>query len=95
MNNRMLLRIGAFLLFSIMFAWAIRSRHKRDRCDSGAETNGQRYLPFLSPLLLPGFLVGLTILATPYYGSVKVWNRFLRSVSGFFCMSACITWYCF
>ena len=68
MNNHTLLRFGAFFLLSLVFAWAIRSRYKRDRRGIGTETNGQRYLPFLSPLLLPGFLVGLTIVATPYYG---------------------------
>ena len=84
MNNHTLLRFGAFFLLSIVFAWAIRSRHKRDRCDSGAETNGQRYLPFLSPLLLPGFLVGLTIVATPYYGFRESLEQVLALSFGIF-----------
>lgn len=84
MTNHLLFRAGIFSLVSILFAWVLFSRSRRDRRGVKDESDGQRYLPFLTTALLPAFLVGLTIVAIPYYGILGTLEQVLALSFGIF-----------
>ena len=84
MTKYFLFRVGMFSLVSILLAWVLFSRTRRDKAMVQGEGSGQRYLPFLSTLLLPGFFIGLTVVAAPYYGLWESLEQVLALSFGIF-----------
>lgn len=55
-------------LMALVFAWVVFSRYDDEIGTEVSENSHQRYLPYIPATLLPGFLLGITILCSIYYG---------------------------
>ena len=55
-------------LMALVFGWVVFSRYDDEIGTEVSESERQRYLPYIPGALLPGFLLGITILGYIYYG---------------------------
>lgn len=55
-------------VMALVFAWVVFSRYDNEIGTEVSESDRQRYLPYIPGALLPGFLLGITILGYIYYG---------------------------
>ena len=55
-------------IMALVFAWVVFSRYDNEIGTEVSESDSQRYLPYIPGALLPGFLLGITILGYIYYG---------------------------
>lgn len=55
-------------LMALAFAWVVFSRYDDEIGTEVSESERQKYLPYIPGTLLPGFLLGITILGGIYYG---------------------------
>lgn len=84
MTTDLLLRGFCALLYGGIFSWIVFSRYDNDVGSETVNTDRQRYLPYLPGTLLPGFLIGLTILCIPYLGLRKTMENILPMCFGIF-----------
>lgn len=82
MNGDILIRFFAVGLFSLTFAWVVFSRSARDR--EGTEDGSQRYLPYISGVILPVFLLTITLLDFFYQGAASAAQDVLAMCFGLF-----------
>ena len=55
-------------IIALVFGWVVFSRYDDEIGTEVSESERQRYLPYIPATLLPGFLLGITILCSIYYG---------------------------
>ena len=55
-------------IMALVFGWVVFSRYDNEIGTEVSESDRQRYLPYIPGALLPGFLLGITILGYIYYG---------------------------
>ena len=55
-------------VMALVFAWVVFSRYDNEIGTEVSESDRQRYLPYIPGSLLPGFLLGITILGYIYFG---------------------------
>ena len=55
-------------VMALVFGWVVFSRYDDEIGTEVSESERQRYLPYIPGALLPGFLLGITILGYIYYG---------------------------
>ena len=55
-------------IMALVFGWVVFSRYDDEIGTEVSESERQRYLPYIPATLLPGFLLGITILCSIYYG---------------------------
>ena len=55
-------------VMALVFGWVVFSRYDNEIGTEVSESDRQRYLPYIPGALLPGFLLGITILGYIYYG---------------------------
>lgn len=70
MNTDLLLKIISSAAFSSVFAWFVFSRYDNEIGSENTESEKQRYLPYLPSMLLPIFILTLTILGFILDGAV-------------------------
>ena len=83
MSQEVLMR-GLFSgLMALVFAWVVFSRYDEIGTEV-SDTSRQKYLPYIPGSLLPGFLLGITVLAWIYYGYAGAARMMLSSVFAIF-----------
>lgn len=88
MSQEVLMR-GLFSgLMALAFAWVVFSRYDDEIGTKVSDTNRQKYLPYIPGSLLPGFLLGITVLAWIYYGYAGAARMMLSSVFAIFLHSS-------
>jgi len=84
MNSEIFFRSVTAGVVSLVFVWVVYSRNVRDEEGKETESSGRRYLPYASGVLLPVFLLTLTLLDIHYHGAAGAVPNMLSLCFGLF-----------
>ena len=72
------------VVFSCMFSWTAFSRFADETGTEYRDNEQQRYLPYISAIILPGYLIALMVVAIPCYGITYSLETFFSMSFGIF-----------
>ena len=84
MSIELFMRAFLALTFSGIFAWDVFSRYDDEIGSENTKSDKQRYLPYLPSVLLPIFILTLTVLGLVFYGAVPTARMALSMCFGIF-----------
>ena len=71
-------------IMALTFACVVFFRYDPEAGTEVSDTHRQKYLPYIPGCLLPGFLLGITVLSAVYYGGAGAARMLLSSCFGIF-----------
>ena len=71
-------------IMALTFAGVVFFRYDSEVGTEVSDTHRQKYLPYIPGCLLPGFLLGITVLSAVYYGGTGAARMLLSSCFGIF-----------
>ncbi|MCD7806168.1 MAG: M56 family metallopeptidase [Lachnospiraceae bacterium] len=92
MNQEVFLRGMWSCIFSLIIAWSVFSRYDREVGSESAETDSQKYLPYIPGNLLPLLLLALLVFGTAYYGITAAAKSVLSVCFGIF-LQICVYYF--